>query len=153
MQRKKYKADYRPKEKYSTSTKKVGGFVLHEVQVVSPSSSKSSADKENKLEEKVSDAKEKTASKKSKENESSETAENSTPTKRIKSPKSPLDDSELLYPVTKKKRGRPRKNPIDPSVKNRVSNSPPVDEDTFNSEILAQLSPHQEIDHSSANPM
>jgi hypothetical protein len=150
--RKKYKVDYRPTEKYSTTTKQVGGFVLHEVQVVSPQSLKTSIGKQSSLERHVTAEQEFESLP---EQIYDRKPENIAPVvaRTVKSRATSLQDSLLLGAVAKKKRGRPRKNPIDSSTENNSNVFMPIDGDTFNDEMLAQLSPDSQSDHSNSVPM
>ena len=141
----KYKADYRPREQYNTSTTNVGGFVLHEVQLVSPQSIKSSQ-KDN---ENIDELSQSIARKERKE-------------RKERKPKNE-EFFELLEPVVKRKRGRPRKVPelsstfvectksglISPNIFNEVT------EETFNAELFEKFhtpSPQQEPEFDD-NPM
>ncbi len=135
IHRRQYKADYRPKEKYSTSTKNVGGFVLHEVQVASPQSLK-------EAKEKVQDS---TANKSQEQENILQTDQDNLENVPVEQYdgnfESPLlnyslESSVLLNRIVKRKRGRPRKISTELSAELVT-----IDENTFNAEMLTHHSP------------
>lgn len=156
--RSRYKADYQQKEQYNTVTKQVGTFVLHEVQVVSPKATENieqMSDKSNILEANSLSGEQQ----EDKENgqhfvfemtdASSISPVREKSGRRTKSPKVSIDDSQLLQPVIKKKRGRPPKQKLGPENSALL----PIVEEALNVDRLAQLKTWSPMPQCHSNPM